>query len=210
MSCYHIEKRNWPSAYNPPFYPRIKGKIGLFGGSFNPTHDGHVYVSQQAIKRLGLDQLWWLVSPCNPLKNKAELLGDSERLSQAQLSTKKNPAIKITLLEQLFGCNYTVETLKNIKKIYPQTTFYWIMGADNLACFAQWHRWQEIAELAHIIVVDRGKFKYKAFFSKPSSFMRRKQQKNPKNSQISFLSVKKHPASATAIRKYWNLLKKPI
>ncbi|MGE8105827.1 nicotinate-nucleotide adenylyltransferase [Allorhizobium sp. NPDC080224] len=128
--------------------------IGLFGGSFNPPHQGHLLVAEIALRRLGLDQLWWLVTPGNPLKSRTELMPLAERLNACeQLAT--DPRIKVTAFEKTLGTSYTARTLEFIRTRNPHAHFIWIMGADNLAGFHRWQRWQKIATTFPIAVIDR-------------------------------------------------------
>jgi nicotinate-nucleotide adenylyltransferase len=128
--------------------------IGLFGGSFNPPHQGHLLVAEIALRRLGLDQLWWLVTPGNPLKSRTELTPLAERLKACeQLAT--DPRIKVTAFEKTLGTSYTARTLEFIRTRNPHAHFIWIMGADNLAGFHRWQRWQKIATTFPIAVIDR-------------------------------------------------------
>ena len=128
--------------------------IGLFGGSFNPPHPGHLLVAEIALRRLGLDQLWWLVTPGNPLKSRTELMPLAERLKACeQLAT--DPRIKVTAFEKSLGTSYTARTLEFIRTRNPHAHFIWIMGADNLAGFHRWQRWQKIATTFPIAVIDR-------------------------------------------------------
>jgi nicotinate-nucleotide adenylyltransferase len=128
--------------------------VGLFGGSFNPPHQGHVLVAEIALRRLGLDQLWWLVTPGNPLKNRRELAPLSERLASCE-TMASDPRIKVTAFEKTLGTSYTARTLDFIRARNPHVHFIWIMGADNLAGFHRWQRWQKIATTFPIAVIDR-------------------------------------------------------
>ena len=128
--------------------------IGLFGGSFNPPHAGHALVAEIALRRLGLDQLWWMVTPGNPLKNKAELAPLATRIKACE-ALVSDPRIKITAFEQSFGVTYTANTLRLIKAKNPLARFIWIMGADNLRSFHRWQNWRKIAETFPIAVIDR-------------------------------------------------------
>jgi nicotinate-nucleotide adenylyltransferase len=128
--------------------------VGLFGGSFNPPHQGHLLVAEIALRRLGLDQLWWMVTPGNPLKSRTELTPLAERLKACeQLAT--DPRIKVTAFEKTLGTSYTARTLEYIRSRNPAVHFVWIMGADNLAGFHRWQRWQKIATTFPIAVIDR-------------------------------------------------------
>jgi nicotinate-nucleotide adenylyltransferase len=128
--------------------------VGLFGGSFNPPHQGHVLVAEIALRRLGLDQLWWLVTPGNPLKSCRELAPLSERLASCE-TMASDPRIKVTAFEKTLGTSYTARTLDFIRARNPHVHFIWIMGADNLAGFHRWQRWQKIATTFPIAVIDR-------------------------------------------------------
>jgi nicotinate-nucleotide adenylyltransferase len=128
--------------------------IGLFGGSFNPPHAGHALVAEIALRRLGLDQLWWMVTPGNPLKNRADLAPLATRIKACE-ALVSDPRIKITAFEQSFGVTYTANTLRLIKAKNPLARFIWIMGADNLRSFHRWQNWRKIAETFPIAVIDR-------------------------------------------------------
>ena len=129
--------------------------IGLFGGSFNPAHKGHLELSQYAIDKLGLDQVWWLVSPQNPLKSASETAPIAERISEALSISSIDPRITVTDLETQLGTTYTIETLRALKQIFDKTRFIWLMGSDNLEQFHLWHEWEEIAGTVPIAVFRR-------------------------------------------------------
>jgi nicotinate-nucleotide adenylyltransferase len=127
--------------------------IGLLGGSFDPAHSGHVHVTTEALKRFGLDRVWWLVSPGNPLKahGPAPL---ADRLSRAQ-AIMRHPRTEVTDIEARLGTRYTAETLRELHKRYPGVRFVWLMGADNLAQFHKWQDWRQIIEGVPIGVLAR-------------------------------------------------------
>ena len=127
---------------------------GLLGGSFNPAHGGHRDISLLAMEALGLDELWWLVSPGNPLKPKAGMAPLSARLASAKKMARRS-RIKATAIEAQLGTRYTVDTLKALIRRYPNRQFIWLMGADNLAQFHQWKDWRVIATLLPIAVIAR-------------------------------------------------------
>lgn len=127
---------------------------GLLGGSFNPAHGGHRSISLLALDALGLDALWWLVSPGNPLKPKAGMAPLAARLASAQRMARPGP-IRATAIEQELGTRYTVDTLRALVRRYPHRRFIWLMGADNLAQFHQWRDWRAIARLMPIAVIAR-------------------------------------------------------
>ncbi|GES46925.1 putative nicotinate-nucleotide adenylyltransferase [Rhizobium dioscoreae] len=128
--------------------------VGLFGGSFNPPHRGHALVAEIAIRRLGLDQLWWMVTPGNPLKSRNHLAPLAERIALSE-QILHNPRIKVTAFEQTLGMSYTANTLAYVKARNRQVHFIWIMGADSLNTFHRWQKWQEIAQTFPIAVIDR-------------------------------------------------------
>ena len=127
--------------------------IGLLGGSFDPAHAGHVHISKAALRRFGLDRLWWLVSPGNPLKKDgpAPL---AERMQAAQ-AIMQHPRVTITDIEAHLGTRYTAQTLAALRRRYPGVRFVWLMGADNLAQFHRWQDWRWIIENVPIGVVAR-------------------------------------------------------
>ena len=127
--------------------------IGLLGGSFDPAHEGHAHITREALKRFGLDQVWWLVSPGNPLKEKgpAPL---SERMARAR-AVIRHPRVTVTDIEARLGTRYTAETLDRLFGLYPGVHFTWLMGADNLADFHRWERWDEIMGALPVGVIAR-------------------------------------------------------
>jgi nicotinate-nucleotide adenylyltransferase len=129
-------------------------RIGLMGGTFNPPHAGHATCAVTAMRRLQLDQLWWMVSPGNPLKSGQGLPPLAERMA-ASRRLVTDPRIKVTGLEAALGSRYTYETLRYLTRRLPGVHFVWVMGADNLAGFHRWQNWREIANLVPIAVVDR-------------------------------------------------------
>jgi len=129
-------------------------RIGLLGGSFNPPHDAHRAISLTALKRLGLDQVWWLVTPGNPLKSHDGLHALAER-AEAARKTADDPRIDISCLEAVIGTRYTVDTIIHLRRRVSGVHFVWIMGADNLAQFHRWKDWRRIASDVPIAVIDR-------------------------------------------------------
>lgn len=143
-----------PSAYlRMPFV--TKGmQVGLFGGSFNPPHAGHALVAEIALRRLALDQLWWIVTPGNPLKSTRELAPLADRIGLSE-RIAEDPRIKVTAFEAAHRIRYTADTLTLIKQRNPGVDFVWVMGADSLRDFHRWQRWREIAMTYPIAVIDR-------------------------------------------------------
>jgi len=135
--------------------PRAPGlKIGLFGGTFDPPHAAHRAACLLAMQRLGLDRVWWLVTPGNPLKDTRGLSSLSERIATAQ-KLANNPRIIVTGVEAEMRTRYTYDTVRQLIARCPGVHFVWIMGADNLRSFHRWQKWRAIADLIPIAVVDR-------------------------------------------------------
>ncbi len=134
-------------------YVRQGQTVGLFGGSFDPPHAGHVHVSREALKRFGLDRVWWLVSPGNPLKPKGPAALDRRMAAARRLVT--HPRIRVTDIEAQIGTRYTAATLKRLFQLYPGVRFVWLMGADNMATFHRWQRWDWIMENVPVGVLAR-------------------------------------------------------
>ncbi|HEX4157296.1 MAG TPA: nicotinate-nucleotide adenylyltransferase [Rhizomicrobium sp.] len=130
-------------------------RIGLLGGSFNPPHEGHLHVSDVALKRLGLDFVWWLVSPQNPLKPVHGMASLEERLEQARRLTRRMPRIRVTDIEAQLGTRYTIDTVVKLTQRFPAPHYVWLMGSDNLMTFHHWRSWQELARRIPIAVVIR-------------------------------------------------------
>lgn len=134
--------------------PSHQRRIGLLGGSFNPAHDGHREISLAALDRLGLDAVWWLVTPGNPLKEASDYAPYETRLGEAR-RIADHPDIVVSDFERRHNLQYTVDTLERLKLLNPDATFVWLMGADSLAGFHLWKDWRRIAELAPIAVFNR-------------------------------------------------------
>ncbi|MEL6292367.1 MAG: nicotinate-nucleotide adenylyltransferase [Pseudomonadota bacterium] len=136
-------------------------RIGLLGGSFNPPHDAHVLISEIARARLGLDAVWWIVSPGNPLKSHDELLPQSERIAFSRAIAPQT-WIKVTAFEADLPTAFTAATIAFLNHRFPDRRFVWLMGADNLVSFHRWQDWRSIAHSVPIAVVDRPGHRLKA------------------------------------------------
>jgi nicotinate-nucleotide adenylyltransferase len=128
-------------------------RIGLFGGSFNPAHDGHAHVAETARMRMGLDRIIWLVSPQNPLKSRDETTPLAQRI--AEIRPFVGPRDIISDFETRINATYTLDTLRALKARYPGVHFVWIMGGDSLASFHRWRGWVQIAHMMPMAVVSR-------------------------------------------------------
>ena len=137
-----------------PSGPRTGPRTGLLGGSFNPAHPAHRRITLFAIAALGLDEVWWLVSPGNPLKPNAGMAPLAKRFASA-LKQARRASIRVTAIEREFGTRYTAETLRKLRRRWPKRRFVWLMGADNLAQFHRWKDWRGIARTMPIAVIAR-------------------------------------------------------
>ena len=190
--------------------------MGLLGGSFNPAHDGHVYISETAIRHLGLDEVWWLVSPQNPLKSTDGMAPFEDRLGSA-LDMARNPKIRVSDFEQQLNGSYTANTLAALCESYPEVDFVWLMGADNLIQIRNWYQWQDIFNTLPVAVFDRPGYtfkalgsyaakvyeKYRVFPSKPGApVLHFGAQSVP---AWTFITHTKHKMSSTQLRNHVNL-----
>ncbi len=134
-------------------YARPGQVIGLFGGSFDPPHCGHVHVTREAMKAFGLDRVWWLVSPGNPLKARGP--APLARRMAAARAVMQHPRVEVTDIEALTGTRATADTLAALGRLYPKVRFVWLMGADNLAQFHKWKDWRRIMDSVPVGVLAR-------------------------------------------------------
>ena len=147
------------------FLPPPGLRVGLLGGSFNPAHEGHRRISLAALKRLGLDEVWWLVSPQNPLKPRAGMAELDRRLADAQ-GIARHPRIRVTALESALGTSYTAESLRILTRRLPAVSFVWLMGADNLSQIPAWKDWMQIFHLLPVAILDRPSYALRALAGK--------------------------------------------
>lgn len=145
--------------------PATRGqRIGLLGGSFNPPHAAHRMISQIALRRLGLDAVWWIVSPGNPLKSRQDEAALSQRVALAE-AMASDARIRVTDFEAGLPTPYTASTLAFLRGRRPGVHFVWLMGADNLAGFHRWRNWRSIFRTMPITVIDRPGWHLKALAS---------------------------------------------
>jgi nicotinate-nucleotide adenylyltransferase len=182
---------------------------GLLGGSFNPAHKGHRAISDRALAALELDELWWMVSPGNPLKKGAKDMAQlPARLASAQRQSRRS-RIKATAIEREFGTTYTIDTLRKLVARFPKRRFIWIIGADNLAQLHLWRRWRDIAKIMPIAVIARPGYDASAIAAPAMVWFRRyvhrtDQHRNWTNwstPALVLLRFRPDPHSATAIRR---------
>ncbi|HEY3777150.1 MAG TPA: nicotinate-nucleotide adenylyltransferase [Rhizomicrobium sp.] len=184
-----------------PIAPGLR--IGLLGGSFNPAHAGHLHASEIALKRLGLDYVWWLVSPQNPLKPARGMAPLDARLAGARRLVQHSPRIRVTGIEGELGTRYTIDTIARLKGRFPQARFVWIMGSDNLATFHHWRRWPDIVRNLPIAVVRRPGSALAPLASIAAQRFRFRSAGNIADATppaIVVFDARRRPESATAIR----------
>ena len=192
----------------PNTHSLAKRRIGLLGGSFNPAHAGHRHISLEAIKRLGLDEIWWLVSPQNPLKKSSDLADYALRLTYAR-SIARHPRIRVLDVEQRHGLRYTIDTIDYLRAHYPTHQFVWLMGADNLAGFHRWRAWRRIANALPIAILDRAPYGLKALHARFAttyaaarcSAAAARTLATAATPCWAYLTIPRHPLSATDLRK---------
>ena len=190
-----------------PGLRRAGRKIGLLGGSFNPAHGAHRQISLAALGRLGLDEVWWLVSPQNPLKPVAGMAPSASRLAEAR-KVARHPRIKVTAIETRLGTRYTADTLIALKRRFPSLDFVWLMGADNLIEIDQWQDWQRIFHAVPVAVFARPTYCFWALAGKAARRFARARLPESKGRSLAkhgtpawvFVHGRLNPLSASAIR----------
>ncbi len=186
--------------------------VALFGGSFNPAHDGHYQLSKHALLRLKCDFVWWLVSPCNPLKKSKDMASYDRRLESARQKTSSNPRMIASDIEQEFGTYYSFLTIKKLKRHFPKTNFIWIMGQDNVPIIHKWYGWRALFNLLPVAIFHR-KQKNKSVSYQSLNRIKKHQISEHKAGKLSNISrqsahprwvmmhTKRHEQSSTEIRK---------
>jgi len=179
--------------------------VGLLGGSFDPAHQGHVHITREAMKRLGLDRVWWLVSPGNPLKARPPA-PMALRMARAR-AVMTDPHVVISDLEVRLGTRATVDTLVRLRAMYPGVRFVWLMGADNLVQFHRWSRWRQIMALVPVAVMARPGAGLAARLSVTARAFRAAEVARPEALALrsapawSFVNLPMNGASSSAIRE---------
>ncbi len=185
-----------------------RGTVGLLGGSFNPAHAGHRHISEMALKYLKLDEIWWLVSPQNPLKPSAGMAPLKERLASATKQAK-HPRMRAIAIEQELGTRYTADTLRALQRRFPRTKFVWLMGADNLRQIPRWEAWSSIFHLMPIAVFARPAYDLKALAGKAAIRFKKSRRNLRHAGRLAsrtppvwvFFHSRLHPASGTSSRR---------
>ena len=184
-------------------------RVGLLGGSFNPAHEGHRHVAREAMRRLGLDQVWLVVSPGNPLKPRDGMGDFAARLASARALGDRRRIIA-TDIERRIGTHFTLDTLRLLRRRFPRTQFVWLMGADNLAQFPRWNGWLDIARAVPFAVLPRPHYTARALAGQAAQRLRAARLAPGQARRLAaarppawaFLPGRPHAASATAIRAH--------
>ena len=184
-------------------------RIGLLGGSFNPAHRGHRRISLAAIDTLGLDEVWWLVSPGNPLKAGKDMAPFEARLESARAMARRAP-IRASDFEARVGTRYSIDTLGELLRRHPRDRFVWLMGADTVADFHRWKAWRKLARSVPIAVISRPGYEGDARAARAMGWLRRFVQPSGQARNwtdwsppaILLLRLPPDPTSATAIRAH--------
>jgi len=185
-------------------------RIGLLGGSFNPAHTGHRHISLHALRTLGLDEVWWLVSPGNPLKEEArDMAPFAARLASAARLARR-ARIRVSDFEQRAGTRYTVDTVTALKRRFPKHDFIWLLGSDTLPNFHKWHDWRGLARELPIAVIPRPGYDSAAHAARAMGWLRRfvrpwsqaRRWTEWSAPAILVLRLPRDPTSATAIRAH--------
>ena len=184
-------------------------RVGLLGGSFNPAHRGHRRISLAAIAALGLDEVWWLVSPGNPLKSGKEMAPFAARFGSARRMARRAP-IRVSDFESRAGTRFTIDTLDTLLRRHPRHRFIWLMGADTVAQFHHWKSWRGIARRVPIAVIARPGYDGPAHAARAMGWLRRFVRPSSQASKwtewsapaITLLRLPPDPTSATALRAF--------
>lgn len=192
----------------PRFGDRRRMRVGLLGGSFNLAHAGHLHIARLALRRLRLDQVWLLVSPGNPLKPARGMAALADRLASAR-AIADGRRIIATGIEAALGTRFTVDTLRALRRRFPNVCFVWLMGADNLTQLPRWRRWQTMARQMPFAVLPRPTYNHRALASRAALRLRRHRHPAREASLLAttvapswiFLPARQHHASATDIRR---------
>lgn len=187
--------------------PPAGSRIGLLGGSFNPPHRAHREISLQALSYLGLDQVWWLVSPQNPLKPIEGMAPLAERLEAAR-RTVAHPRIKATDVEAVLGTQRTADSIKALQGRFSKVAFLWLMGADNMVQIEKWHAWQQIFHRLPVAIFDRPSYSLRAMAAKPAKRFGDNRLKEAYSRRLAdcrppiwvFIHGQRNPLSASSIR----------
>lgn len=190
--------------------------VGLLGGSFNPAHEGHAHIAHAAKERLRLDEVWWLVSPGNPLKDARDLAPLAERFASA--AARARNGMRVTDIERELGTNYTAEVIARLRRRFPRLRFVWLMGADNLAQIPAWKAWSSIFNTVPVAVFARPHYLQRALSGAASARFRDARLPERAAPRLarhrppawSVIHSRLHAASASAIRARRRTRKAPV
>ncbi|TVR78146.1 MAG: nicotinate-nucleotide adenylyltransferase [Rhodospirillales bacterium] len=182
-------------------------RVGLLGGSFNPAHQGHRHISVEAWKRLQLHEVWWLVTPGNPLKEGSDVAPLAERCARAE-AVAAHGRIRVTDLERRLGTVHTADTLAALQRRFRDVRFVWLMGADNMVQIPRWRRWRRVFERVPVAVFPRPSYSFRAALGKAAQVYGHARVPESRAGKLAgmrppawtFLHFRPHPASATRIR----------
>lgn len=188
-------------------HPAPRRRIGLLGGSFNPAHAGHRHISLIALRRLALDEVWWLVSPQNPLKPAKGMASLAQRMASARIAAN-HPRIRVTDIERRLSTRYTVDTVRALKRRHPGFAFVWLIGADNLIQMPAWKSWQALFGAVAVAVFARPSYSLRALAGQAACRFARSRLPERQARRLAeqgppawvFLRIRLHSASATEIR----------
>ncbi|MEX0695851.1 MAG: nicotinate-nucleotide adenylyltransferase [Rhodospirillales bacterium] len=188
--------------------PRTFHRVGLLGGSFNPAHQGHLHISRMALKMLRLDEVWWLVSPQNPLKPADGMAAFEKRMDAARAVAAGVPRIYVSDVEAQLGTRYTADTLEKLVPGSPSNRFVWLMGADNLSQIHHWRDWSRIFRIVPVAVFGRPGYSLRATSSVAARRFARDRWPQAAAKRLVdadlpawvFLKIREHSQSASLIR----------
>ncbi len=186
-----------PTLRNAAAYRGLR--VGLFGGSFNPAHAAHRQLALRALEALDIDVVWWLVSPQNPLKSANDMAPLAARMKSAEKQID-GPRMVVTDIEVRLGTQYTADTIREIKKHFPYTTFTWMMGADSLRTFHHWEKWREIARMVPMAVFARPPQQIRALSGFAAKTLRQSRKRHHDKTGWQYIMMPLNPISATEIR----------
>jgi nicotinate-nucleotide adenylyltransferase len=206
MGYSHSGGSSQPGRLTGPAFAGLR--IGILGGSFNPAHRGHRQISLIALESLGLDQVWWMVSPQNPLKSADGMAAFDARMASAN-AVARHPRILVTDLERRLGTRFTADTLKMLRRYYPKTHFVWLMGADNLGQIHRWQRWRDIFRTVPVAVFDRPPYRLATLAAPAPSAYRPRRVPQARSRTLAtrrppawvFFASRLEPLSSTEIRR---------
>lgn len=201
MAKHGLYRHNLPAVFS--YQPRRA--IGLLGGSFNPAHSGHIALSKKARLAGKFDQIWWLVSPQNPLKSAQDMADYDRRLAHARQCAAAHPFVRVLDLEAQFGTHYSYDIMALLLKRAPRASFTWLMGSDNLVQFPRWHKARQMARQMPFMVLRRQDSFYASVNAKGRHYFRRYQSKS-KTPHLRLITDFHDNSSATALRKagFWH------